>query len=113
MDVFTFKIVHSQSPPLLNEKLYVNTDDCIANRLKSDDVLKDTVYVPTCRHKYREKTFDYFGAVFYNKFLINNTNKTLETFKTDIYKNINFLHNLFIETFPKYDIKFSYKHFRN
>ena len=112
LDVFIFKIVQSKSPPLLNEKLFVNTDDSIANRLKSDDIQPNTVYVPTCRHGYGEKTFDNFGALFYNKFLLNISSSSLATFKTAIYSNLIFLHKQFIETFSKFDIKFSYKHYK-
>ena len=72
----------------------------------------NTVYVPTCRHGYGEKTFDNFEALFYNKFLLNISSSSLATFKTAIYSNLIFLHKQFIETFSKFDIKFSYKHFK-
>ena len=109
-NLFMFKIINSKSPPLLYESIVVNKEDIIANRLKSDNA--DKAYVPSCKQGYGEKTFAHFGALFYNIFVFNNVTISLNVFKNNIFSNLISLHKLFIESFSKFNILFSYKHFR-
>ena len=84
MEGSIFKIVNNKCPPYLNEKLVlVNDSDVIANQLRSNYLVPDlvskdminqsdhsnTLNLPQKSLGAGERTFDYFGAIFYSKFI--------------------------------------------
>jgi len=126
LDLFIFKIVNSNCPPYLSEKLKTIGDDNIANNLRSNymqqetqskdhskDMIRksdhfDTIYVNRKNHVFGEKTFDHFGALFFNSFMASNKINKLLEFKQYLYKNLGILHHLFLDKFPKFKNFFNF-----
>ena len=102
LDFFIFKIVNNKCPPYLNEKLVlVNDSDIIANYLVPELISKDhskdminqsdhfnTLNIPKKSLGVGERTFEYFGAIFNNKFIAGCKLNKLYDFKQYLHKNL-------------------------
>ena len=53
-----------------------------------------------------ERTVEYFGVIFYNKFIAGCKLNKLYDFKQYLHKNLGIMHDLFLQTFSKFDNKF-------
>jgi len=114
LDLFLFKIINSKKPPILNEKLKINQNDTLVNRLKSNksgNLLFNGIYVPYFVNGFGLKTFDHFGALFYNNFLTNLPYVNLKYFKKNLAINLGIYVELFLEKFEKFNNLFKYKRY--
>ena len=112
--LFIIKIVNNKCPPFLNEKkVLVNDSNTIANHLRSNylvpewiskDHSKDminqsdhfyTLNIPKKSLGVGERTFEYSGAIFYNKFIAGCKLNKLYDFKQYSHKNLRIIHDLF------------------
>ena len=57
---------------------------------------------------YGEKTFAYFAAMFYSKFIAGSKCINLIQLRQYLYKNLEIMHDLFLKTFSKFINNFSY-----
>ena len=87
----------------------------MANRFKSNingNLLFNGVYVPYFICGYGLKTFDHFGAIFYNKFLKDLLFVNFKYFKYSYLFWGVYVH-LFLKTFEKFGNKFKFKRIIN
>jgi hypothetical protein len=103
LNLFLFKIVTNESPPLLNSYLK-KEDNQYMFKLRSfnSQCLKET----NSTLHYGDLTFKHFFSEFYNKFLVYNTSLSLKQFKKYIFINLDNLVNDFVKNFIKFNLNF-------
>jgi hypothetical protein len=55
----------------------------------------DTVTVPKCTLGYGQRTFDYFGTIFLNRFIAGSKCTKLSDYKQYLFKNLGIMHDYF------------------
>ncbi len=105
LNMFIYKVTKHSKPSRLASCLKRQpVADTIACRLRSQ--LQDQLYVPFVNKDFGTKTFDFFGSIFYNNFLNNQSNLDIMSFKKTVLLPTNLRVCLikFKSVFDKFDI---------